>query len=160
MSQAEGSICHGLAYPSEVEADDDEQHEGRRYDQSHENHADSRIGVVKHPGEADVLMGGFIRHSGPLVPLDLARATDEGGSPIGSRLLVGIEHLNPDDQRTFERLAGQFRFKDVVAVQDGNSQSNANRFIKKCESLRIVRKDGKGYTKASVSGVDQVERME
>ena len=52
------------------------------------NQSDTRIGVVPHPGEADLLVGGFVRGTGSFVPMDLARVLDDDGVPIGYRALA------------------------------------------------------------------------
>src|SRR5207249_4562753 len=86
------------------------------------NQSDTRIGVEPHPkGEADLLVAGFVRGTGRFVPLDLARVTNDEGTPVGYRLLTGIELLNQEDRALFERLPGRFRFKDVQAGMGGTS---------------------------------------
>ncbi len=123
------------------------------------NQTDARIGVVPHPGKADLLVAGFVRGTGPLVPLDLARALDEDGNPMGYRLLTGLEHLSGDDRISFDKLGQKFRFKDVQEAMGGNSGSNATRLVKKCLSLQLIQKDGTGYVRTT-SPVERVERME
>jgi hypothetical protein len=105
------------------------------------NQTDTRIGVVPHSGEADLLLAGFVRGAGPLVPLDLARVLDADGNPEGYRLLTGLEHLSAEDRGVFVKLNATFRFKDVLAAMGGRSDSNANRFVKRCRSLDVIRKD-------------------
>ncbi len=122
------------------------------------NQSDTRLGVVPHDGQADLLLAGFVRGTGAIAPLDLARVVGEDGSPIGYRLLRGVEHLNPDDRVVFEKLATKFRFKDAQATMGGNSGSNATRFLKKCVSLGIARKEDAEYVKTAQSPI--VEHME
>ena len=62
------------------------------------NQTDTRLGVVPHSGQADLLLAGFVRGTGPFTPLDLARVTDTEGTPVGYRLLTGIEHLAEGDR--------------------------------------------------------------
>jgi KaiC/GvpD/RAD55 family RecA-like ATPase len=125
------------------------------------NQSDTRVGVEAHPrrGEADLLMAGFIRGTGPFVPFDLARVADEDGTPIGYRLLTGVSLLNADDRALFQRLPARFRFKDVQVAMGGSSASNATRFNKKCLSLQVIKKDGSEYVKAeiTVEGMEHVE---
>lgn len=123
------------------------------------NHSDTRCGVVPHPDRADLLMGGFVRGSGPVTPLDLARAVDDEGEPIGYTLLTGAEHLNPADRSLFDALPSRFRFRDASRSMGGTSDSNTTRFLKKCLSLQILRKEGTEYVKAAPP-VERVERME
>jgi hypothetical protein len=112
------------------------------------NQSDTRIGLEPHSGRVDLLLAGFMRGMGPFVPLDLARETDNQGSPVGYRLLTGIEHLSSNDRAVFDALRGRFRFRDVLTSMGGTSGSNANRFVSKCQSLGIVHKEGAEYVKA------------
>jgi hypothetical protein len=124
------------------------------------NQSDTRIGVEPHSGrEADLLVAELLRGSGPFVPLDLIRATDEDGAPVGYRLATGVDLLNADDRGVYEGLPDHFRHKDVQARMGGHSGSNVSRFLRKCESLQIVKAEGKEYTKA-VPSVEPVERVE
>lgn len=93
-----------------------------------------------------------------MTPLDLARTTDADGNPIGYTLLTGIEHLTAADNGAFEALPIRFRFKDVRQCMGGKSDSNADRLLKKCMSLEIVRKEGNEYVKTA--HVATLERME
>jgi hypothetical protein len=120
------------------------------------NQTDTRIGVVPHTGEADLLVSGFVRGSGPFVPLDVARVTDDDGTPIGYRLLTGVEHLSPEYREVFNKLPSRFRFKDVLAAMGGKSASNPTAFVKKCVSLGILKKDGHEYAKVT-PGTESME---
>jgi archaellum biogenesis ATPase FlaH len=127
------------------------------------NQSDTRIGVEPHPQRetADLLVAGFIRGKGPFVPLDLTRVRDEEeGAPVGYRLLTGIERLNPEDRKVYNRLPSRFKFKDVLRELGGQSDSNAARFLKRCESFQLAKKMGRAYVKVerqmeSVEGVEQ-----
>ncbi|HET9192842.1 MAG TPA: hypothetical protein VFO21_08180, partial [Vicinamibacterales bacterium] len=57
----------------------------------------TRFGVVPHPRQGDLLLGGFVRGSGPITPLDLARAMDDEGNPVGYTILTGSEQLSVSD---------------------------------------------------------------
>ena len=122
------------------------------------NQSDTRWGVIPHDGQADLVLGGFMRGSGRMTPLDLARTTDVDGNPIGYTLLTGIEHLSAADKGAFDALPIRFRFKDVRQCMGGRSDSNADRLLKKCMSLEIVRKEGNEYVKTA--HVATLERME
>ena len=65
----------------------------------------TRFGVVPHPRQGDLLLGGFVRGSGPITPLDLARAMDDEGNPVGYTILTGSEQLSVSDRGVFESLA-------------------------------------------------------
>lgn len=123
------------------------------------NQSDTRIGVEEHPSkQADLLVAGLLRGTGPFVPLDLARVFDNHGEPVGYQLVTGITLLNNDDRGLYERLPESSRFKDVQTLMGGTSASNVSRFLKKCLSLQIVKKEGIEYVKAS--RVECVERVE
>ncbi|MEQ1761391.1 MAG: AAA family ATPase [Vicinamibacterales bacterium] len=111
------------------------------------NHTDTRLGVIPHPGQADLLLAGFVRRTGKLAPLDLLRVFDEEGTATGYRLSKGVEYLNATDRKVFESLSSRFRFRDVEVAQGGNSPSNADRLLKKCIQLELIRKDGVVYAK-------------
>ena len=123
------------------------------------NQSDTRIGVVPNGRNADLLLGGFVIGTGPLVPLDLARVTDDNGTPVGYRLLTGVDRLSSEDRAAFDRLPHRFRFKDVRAAMGGTSDSNANRLVKKCCTLEIVTKEGTEYVKVG-SNMERLERVE
>jgi hypothetical protein len=120
------------------------------------NQSDTRIGVVPHPRHGDLLLAGFIRSTGPLTPLDLARTTNEEGTPIGYRRLTGIELLNAQDKALYDRLGPRFRFKDVREAMGGTSDSNVGRFLKRCSSLGLAKKDEMEYAKVG-SSMERVE---
>ena len=123
------------------------------------NQSDTRIGVEPHSQrDADLLVAGFVRGTGPFVHMDLVRVLDDDGNPVGYRALTGAQRLNTDDQAVYQRLPDRFRFKDVERELGGTSGSNAARFLKRCESLQIVKKVGKDYTKSAP--VEYVERVE
>ena len=119
------------------------------------NHSDARIGVVPHPGQGDLVLGGFIRGSGRITPLDLKRVLEDG-MPVGYQLLTGIGHLNAADQAVFNSLPSRFRFKDASNAMGQSSGSNVVRFLSKCCSLAILRKEGREYEKVAPA----LERME
>lgn len=83
------------------------------------NQSDTRIGVIPGSGQADLLAAGFRRGFGAIAPLDLVRDMEDDGTPIGYRLLTGIEHLRPEDRAIFDNLEPRFRFKDVLAAMGG-----------------------------------------
>lgn len=124
------------------------------------NQTDSRIGIVPHPGQADLLVGGFIRGTGAFSPLDLVRVAGDDGTPIGYRVLTGIEHLSSEQRAAYDKLPTKFRFKEIHTALGGKSDSNASNFAKKCVSLEILKKEGKHYVKASPPPMEDMELME
>ena len=115
------------------------------------NQSDTRLGVVQGTGQADLLMAGFERGTGLIPPLNLARATDPMGCPVGYRLLVGVDQLRTLDRGIFDKLDPTFRFKDIDVALGGTSGSNAKRLVDRFLSLGIVRKDGRSYAKTEGS---------
>jgi hypothetical protein len=111
------------------------------------NQSDTRIGVMPHAGRADLLVAGFVRGIGPFEPLDLGRVTDKADTPIGYQRMRGVQLLNDNDRALFDGLTHRFRFKHVQEAMGGTSASNANRFLRKCNSLLIAKKDGNEYVK-------------
>ena len=121
------------------------------------NQADTRIGIVPHTGEADLLMGGFVRGTGPFVPMDLARVVVEEAA-VGYKLLTGLALLKGEDLARFEQLGTPFRFKDAKNLMPGNSDSNTLNYIKRLQKLELVKKTGKKYVKtAQTNGADGVD---
>lgn len=116
------------------------------------NLSDTRLGVEPGEKQADLVLAGFVRRLGAIVPMELTRARDEHGEPIGYQLLTGIERLNTTDRSVFDGLASRFRFGAVKAAYS-DSGSNAKRFIEKCISVKILSKNGKEYLKAGGSGL-------
>ena len=111
------------------------------------NQSDTRLGVVPHGGQADLVLAGFSRGTGPIHGIDIARATDGDGMPIGYRLVTGIEHLNESDRAVHAALPNTFHFKDARIAMGGTSGSNTQRFLTKCQTLGILRKTGTVYVK-------------
>ena len=68
----------------------------------------------------------------------------------------GIGHLNAADQAVFNSLPSRFRFKDASNAMGQSSGSNVVRFLSKCCSLAILRKEGREYEKVAPA----LERME
>ena len=126
------------------------------------NQSDTRIGVEFHPQRdtADLLVAGFVRGRGPFVPWDLARVADEeDGSPVGYRLLTGIDRLSVEDHRVYDRLPGRFCFNDAHREMGGKSASNTVRFLKRCDGVQILKRTGREYVKTPPA-VESMERLE
>lgn len=124
------------------------------------NQSDTRLGVVPHPGQGDLMLAGLMRGSGPLAPLDLGRVLDDAGSAVGYKLLVGVEQLSQSDQQLYSQLPARFRFKDARQTIGGSSESNVARFLSKCCSVQVLRKEGQEYVKVTPPIVERVEYVE
>src|SRR5262249_34836138 len=105
------------------------------------NQTDTRLGLDTHNDNVDLVLGGYVRSIGQLAPLDLSRACDANGNPLGYIVLTGLNLLNPKDRGVFDSLPPMFRFKDVQE-RLGNSGSNCRRFLGKCETLLLARREG------------------
>jgi hypothetical protein len=115
--------------------------------------------IAARSGGSDLLLGGFMRSTGPFVPLDLARERDDDGEPLGYRLLTGVDRLSDDHKGVWASLPERFRFKEVVAAMGGRSDSNAANFLKTSKVLGIVKKEGRDYVKV-VPAMECVEQVE
>lgn len=123
------------------------------------NQTDTRLGVVPHDGQGDLLLGGLVRGQGPLPPFHLYRLTNEAGDPVAYGRLTGMQLLNTTDRGVFDRLPSRFRFKDAEALFSG-SGSNASRFLRKCASVDVLTKEGKDYVKVEAVNVERMECVE
>jgi AAA domain len=111
------------------------------------NHTDSRLGVIK-GGTADILIGGFVRCEGNLVPIQLKRVYDlTTGEPLNYELATGVDFLTDKHKAVFSTLPSLFHFKDVVAAFGGKSASSAARFIQQCKDVKVIESIGKAYAK-------------
>ena len=79
-------------------------------------------------------------------------------SDFRAELMLMVANDRRADKGAFEALPTRFRFKDVRQSMGGRSDSNADRLLKKCMSLEIVRKEGNEYVKTA--HVPTLERME
>jgi hypothetical protein len=97
--------------------------------------------------EVALVMAGFGRVRGNIMPTYLARVLDEDGYPLGYDLMSGASLLfNDEQQQAYQRLPRVFRFKDAQSIYGRRAQATAD-FLQKCISASIVRKDGKEYRK-------------
>lgn len=123
------------------------------------NSSDVRIGVdlfgsSQHPESMDrksrevaLVMAGFGRVRGNIVPAYLARVLDEDGDALGYELMSGESLLfNDDQQQAYRRLPTAFRFKDAQMTYGRRAQATVD-FLQKCISVSIVRKEGREYRK-------------
>jgi hypothetical protein len=121
------------------------------------NHTDSRLAAEKQPsGEAELLIGGFIRSFGQVSPLYLAREYDDSGKPQGYRPVLGPGLLSDSDRKVWNTLGDTFRYSDVKQALGATSDSNTKRLLQRFESLNLAQADtrGKGYRKTWGNGVD------
>ena len=118
------------------------------------NHSDTRLGAEKvTSGDAELVVGGFIRSFGPISPLYLAREYDDAGTPQGYQSVLGTGFLNEKDREVYNNLPEQFRYSDVKKALGATSDSNTKRLLAKFESLEIAKPNGNGYVKTRPRGV-------
>ena len=118
------------------------------------NHTDTRLGVEKNrSGDAELVLGGFIRSLGPISPIYLAREYDAEGEPQGYSQVFDERFLNGKDLGVYRNLPESFRFTDVENALGGPSGSNAKRLIKRFVDLKIARSLGQGKGYAKMNGV-------
>ena len=112
------------------------------------NGSDVRLGLEPCAGAwADLVLAGFVRSIGWIGSRHLAREYDTEGEPRGYRLLTGIDELNDHYRDALKALGQRFRFKDAQYALGGKSASNTAEFLKQCQALGCVRKDGQEYVK-------------
>ena len=121
------------------------------------NSSDTRLGVESASGgRGDLVIAGFVRTIGWIGSRTLERSLDEDGEPLGYRVLMGADFLNDHYRRAYEELGERFRYKDAHRALGGSSASNTVEFLKQCQSLGLLKKDGQVHVKVSSVGVDGV----
>jgi len=114
------------------------------------NHTDARLGVepVNGPGDAELVLGGFVRSKGRIPPLYLAREYHpDSGEPVGYQPLVGLALLPESYQSALMKLSNAFRHVDALKALGGTSSSNTTEFLDRCRSLGLVKRVGREYAK-------------
>jgi hypothetical protein len=108
--------------------------------------------------EPALILAGFARIQGTIPSIYLSRRINEDGEPLGYERMLGRKLLfNDVQERTFELLPTNFRFKDAQKLYDRRAQATTE-FLKKCVGIGIVRKDVNGYTKCE-SGLTGASRQ-
>ncbi len=125
------------------------------------NNTDARLGVepsLANP-HAELVVGGFVRGTGHIAPIYLAREYDEIGEPLGYRALSGRDLLSERFRSALIQLQSPFRFTDAKRALGGSSDSNTKRFLDQCVQCRLVRREGAAYVRLDEgNGVDGAER--
>jgi predicted ATP-dependent serine protease len=117
--------------------------------------ADTRLGVVRANGTADILVKGYVRVSGPTPSFYLKRIFDADGEPLGYQNLTGVAVLKPETLKVFQQLPASFQRKEAHRALGGNSDSNTQRVLKELIAAGMIRRVGQGgYAKA----VEDVEK--
>lgn len=133
------------------------------------NQSDSRVAAdyPKRGRGGEMVLRWHRRIHGEGGPLYLERVCDDEGNPIGYRRLTGAALLeNPDQRAAYERLPGNFTFKDAKLIF-GRSDDPTHKWLLRCENLGLVRKVERGvYHRVAVADsvvarpVDSVESVE
>jgi hypothetical protein len=101
--------------------------------------------------EVALVMAGFGRVRGNIVPMYLSRVLDEDGNAQGYELMSGASLLfNDEQQQAYQRLPPVFRFKDAQMIYGRRAQATVD-FLQKCICASIVRKDVREYRKVEVA---------
>lgn len=127
------------------------------------NGADIRIGIDKcrrtdsiteshgRTVEVALVLAGFGRLRGNIEPMYLGRILGEDDKPMGYEQLRGASLLfNSDRQSAFESLPEMFTFKQAKQTYGRGSQATSD-FLSKCQSVGILRKEGRQYKKVHVA---------
>ena len=127
------------------------------------NGCDVRIGVAmsvkaKHGEDLDgrshdvaLVIGGYGRVRGKIVPTFVGRALDEDDEALGYYEMAGVSLLfNAEQEKAYRTLSDAFRFKDAQRLYGKGAQATTD-FLKKCIGVGILRKDGREYRKVEVS---------
>ncbi len=122
------------------------------------NGTDVRIGVGAKDGhggpagadEIALVMRGRGRIRGEIATTYLVRDRDEEGHELGYRRLAGMALLHsPAQKETFQKLPDQFLFKQAQQTYGKGAQATTD-FLKKCQSVGILRKATNGYEKVKI----------
>lgn len=102
------------------------------------NGSDIRLAVEGH-SQADLILCGFRRVAGELPTIYLKRALeDDGRTPLAYEEVTGAGLLfNQEQAEAFEKLPGEFAFKDAVRVYGKGDQPTRN-WLEKCIHLGIL----------------------
>jgi hypothetical protein len=114
------------------------------------NNTDARLGLepTTSRANAELVLGGFVRGTGPIAPIYLGREFDEAGMVLGYRALSDLDLLAESYRSAFSRLPSMFRFIDAKQALGGTSNSNASRFLQQCLDYRLVTREESHYVKA------------
>jgi len=119
------------------------------------NGSDVRLGIDAAEGggapNGNLVVAGFARLSGSIGPLLVERVFDDEGRPLGYRRMSGATLLsNPAQKEAFQDLPDTFTFTQAKQVYGKADQATTD-FLKKCQSVGIVRHDARTYSKVKES---------
>jgi hypothetical protein len=127
------------------------------------NGADIRIGIDKCSSanlltdqdgraiEVSLVVAGFGRLRGNIEPIYLGRVLGEDDQPMGYKQLLGASLLfNPDRVAAFNQLPDAFTFTQAKQTLKRGPQATTD-FLRKCQSVGILRKEGRQYRKVEVA---------
>jgi hypothetical protein len=111
------------------------------------NNSDVRLGVDRPApclNKDHLILKGFERVNGEIPIIRLCRVRNQGGEPVGYRLVAGADLLdNPEQRAAYEALPPEFSFGEAKVVYRREDQPTAD-FLKKCDRAGILRKVDKG----------------
>ena len=101
--------------------------------------------------ETALIMRGFGRVRGEIPLMHITRVYDGDGKPLGYSRATGTSLLDMTDQRnTYSALPSRFRFTEAKTIYGRRDQATID-FLKKCQGLGLLRKDGNFYEKVQAS---------
>jgi hypothetical protein len=107
------------------------------------NHHDTRVGLeASRMNGVDLIVGGFSRGQGPIAPIFLRRAYGTNDEPVGYEVLSGMALLPLEYQAVLKALPSPFRFADVRAALNTNSDSGTKRCIDRLIQAKVIAKEG------------------
>jgi KaiC/GvpD/RAD55 family RecA-like ATPase len=112
------------------------------------NQSHTRIAVDSIDGrshlDAALILRWYLKSKGEAGPLYLERVCDEDGEPFGYRALTDLRLMaNPDQEAAFRKLPVKFAFDEAKKVF-GRTDDPTNKWLRKCASLGLVKKVGRG----------------
>ena len=112
------------------------------------NQSHTRIAVDSIDGrshlDAALILRWYRKGKGEAGPLYLERVCDEDGEPFGYRALTDLRLMtNPDQEAAFRKLPVKFVFNEAKKAF-GRTDDPTNKWLRKCASLGLVKKVGRG----------------
>jgi hypothetical protein len=112
------------------------------------NQSHTRIAVDSIDGrshlDAALILRWYRKSKGEAGPLYLERVCDEDGEPFGYRALADLRLMaNLDQEAAFRKLPVKFAFEEAKKAF-GRTDDPTNKWLRKCASLGLVKKVGRG----------------
>ena len=98
-----------------------------------------------------LVLAGFRRVRGQIGPIYLERVvSEEDGDPLGYKRIATVELLvTPDHIAAFQRFPARFTYTEACQAFGKSDNATAN-LLKKCVTLKLLRKEGRQYVKPAL----------